>query len=158
MPDSADRPPLDPAPDSADPIHWDVLGEVNRGSAGTLSDRMGIVYTEVGPQRVVATMPVAGNTQPYGLLHGGASVVLAESIGSVLAVVSAGRGRTAVGVDINATHHRPVTSGLVTGVAIPLHVGRTTASFDVVISDEAGRRVCSCRFTAQLRDDPLTPR
>lgn len=147
-----------PTASRASAVHWDVLGEVNRGSAGTLSDRMGIVYTQVTPERVVATMPVAGNTQPYGLLHGGASVVLAESVGSVLAVVSAGPGRTAVGVEINATHHRPATSGQVTGVATPLSVGRTMGTFDVVVSDEAGRRVCTCRFTAHLRDEPIRPR
>lgn len=147
-----------PTASRASAVHWDVLGEVNRGSAGTLSDRMGIVYTQVTPERVVATMPVAGNTQPYGLLHGGASVVLAEGVGSFLAVVLAGEGRAAVGVDINATHHRPATSGWVTAVARPLSVGRTTASIEIVITDEQDRRTCTCRFTAQLRDAPPTER
>jgi 1,4-dihydroxy-2-naphthoyl-CoA hydrolase len=97
----------------------DVDG-VNEIAKGTLHERMGIVFTEISHEHAVARMPVAGNTQPYGLLHGGASVVLAEGVGSFLAVVLAGEGRAAVGVDINATHHRPATSGWVTAVARPL--------------------------------------
>ncbi len=120
----------------------------------SLNVRMGIEITEVAADRVVGTMPVDGNTQPYGLLHGGASVVLAEGVGSFLAVLLAGPGRAAVGVDINATHHRPATSGWVTAVATPIAVGRTTASIDIVITDDEGRRTCTCRFTAQLRDAP----
>ena len=81
---------------------------------------MGIEITEASPDRVVGTMPVEGNTQPYGLLHGGASVVLAESLGSIGAALHAGRDRIAVGIEINATHHRSVTSGTVTGVATPV--------------------------------------
>lgn len=137
------------------PAGVEAMGAMNPNS---LMHRMGIEIIEASAQRLVATMPVEGNTQPYGLLHGGASVVLAESVGSVLAVVSAGPGRTAVGVEINATHHRPATSGQVTGVATPLSVGRTMGTFDVVVSDEAGRRVCTCRFTAHLRDEPIRPR
>ncbi|MBK8469148.1 MAG: hotdog fold thioesterase [Candidatus Phosphoribacter sp.] len=133
---------------------WLTSHMVNEIAQGTLSDRMGIEFLEISTERAVARMPVEGNTQPYGLLHGGASVVLAESLGSFLAVNLAGPGRAAVGVDINATHHRPATSGWVTGVATPLAVGRTTASFDIVITDEEGRRTCTCRFTAQLRDAP----
>ena len=99
----------------------------NLGGAGALGERMGIEITEATPERVVATMPVEGNTQPYGLLHGGASCVLAETLGSVGAVM---HGQTvdrpfAVGVDINATHHKAVRSGIVTGVATPVHRGRT---------------------------------
>ncbi|HYO85529.1 MAG TPA: hotdog fold thioesterase [Dermatophilaceae bacterium] len=133
---------------------WSDLTAVNAVARGTLMERMNITVTEVSPERAVATMPVAGNTQPYGLLHGGASVVLAESVGSILAVLCAGPGRAAVGVDINATHHRATRAGLVTAVATPLAVGGGTASIDVAITDEAGRRVCTCRLTAQLRDAP----
>lgn len=135
---------------------WMSPEQANAIGLGTLHERMGIVFTEVSSTRAVARMPVAGNTQPYGLLHGGASVVLAEGVGSVLAVLIAGRGRAAVGVDINATHHRPATSGWVTAVATPIAVGRTVASFDIVVTDDADRRVCTCRFTAQLRDAPPT--
>ena len=120
----------------------------------SLNTRMGIEIIEASPSRIVGRMPVEGNTQPYGLLHGGASVVLAEGVGSFLAVVLAGPGRAAVGVDINATHHRPVMSGTVTAVATPIAVGRTTASIEIVLTDEEGRRTCTCRFTAQLRDAP----
>ena len=132
----------------------DVLGQVNEMGRGTLAERLGIVFSEVSPTRLVATMPVEGNTQPYGLLHGGASVALAETMGSIGSVLAAGPGRIAVGVDINATHHRAVRSGLVTGTATALHTGRTTACFEVVVTDETGRRVCTSRITCQLRDAP----
>src|SRR4051794_24328035 len=104
---------------------------------GTLLDLMGIAITEATPERVVATMPVKGNVQPYGLLHGGASCVLAESLGSIgSALHAATYGKVAVGVDINATHHRAVREGAVTGVATPIYLGRTTTSYEVVITDK----------------------
>ena len=124
-------------------------------SMGALNDKMGVEIVEISTERVVATMPVEGNTQPYGLLHGGASVVLAESLGSMGAALHGFPDRVAVGVDINATHHRSATSGVVTGVATPLHRGRTMASFEIVVSDDAGRRVCTSRITcALLERDP----
>ncbi|MEV0389973.1 hotdog fold thioesterase [Nonomuraea sp. NPDC050643] len=126
-----------------------VLGDMHRG---TLADRMGIEFVEAGPERVVGRMPVEGNTQPYGLLHGGASAVLAETLGSVAAAIHAGPGRIAVGIEINATHHRSATSGHVTGVATRLHGGRTLATYDIEITDEQGRRVCTSRLTCILRD------
>ncbi|MFZ5869595.1 MAG: hotdog fold thioesterase [Actinomycetota bacterium] len=132
----------------------ELLDHVNALLPGTLAEKLGIVFTEVAPERLVATMPVDGNTQPYGLLHGGASVALAETIGSIGAVLAAGPGRVAVGVDINATHHRAARAGTVTGTGTPLHAGRTTASFEVVVTDESGRRVCTSRITCQLRDAP----
>ena len=132
----------------------DAVAQVNEMSVGTLAERLGIVFTEVSASRLVATMPVDGNTQPYGLLHGGASVAMAETMGSIGSVLAAGPGRIAVGVDINATHHRAVRSGVVTGTATALHAGRTTACFEVVVTDEAGRRVCTSRITCQLRDAP----
>ncbi|WP_329017180.1 PaaI family thioesterase [Streptomyces sp. NBC_00690] len=121
-------------------------------SAGNLGSRMGIQIIEASPERVVATMPVEGNTQPYGLLHGGASAVLAETIGSIGAMLHGGSSKIAVGVDLNCTHHRGVRSGLVTGVATPLHRGRSTATYDIVITDEQDRRVCSARLTCMVRD------
>jgi uncharacterized protein (TIGR00369 family) len=117
---------------------------------GGLNERMGIELVEVSAERVVGTMPVAGNTQPYGLLHGGASVVLAETLGSVGSAIHAHPDRVAVGVDINATHHRSATGGVVTGVATPVHLGRTSACWEVVISDERGKRVCTSRITCSL--------
>ncbi len=120
---------------------------------GALNERMGIQLQEVFPDRVVATMPVEGNTQPYGLLHGGASVVLAESLGSIGSALHAhSLGKVSVGVDINATHHRAARSGLVTGVATPLNLGRSMASFEVVITDDRGKRLCTSRITCALVD------
>ncbi|MEU2557935.1 hotdog fold thioesterase [Streptomyces longispororuber] len=120
-------------------------------SAGHLGSRMGVQVLEASAERVVGTMPVEGNTQPYGLLHGGASAVLAETLGSVGSMLHGGSGKVAVGVDLNCTHHRGVRSGLVTGVATPVHRGRTTATYEVAITDEEGRRVCSARLTCLLR-------
>ena len=117
---------------------------------GALNQKMGVRILEASAERVVATMPVEGNTQPYGLLHGGASVVLAESLGSLGSAIHAHPDRFSVGVDINATHHRAATGGLVTGVATPLHLGRSMASYEVVITDEQDRRVCTCRITCAL--------
>jgi 1,4-dihydroxy-2-naphthoyl-CoA hydrolase len=130
----------------------DELGRVNAMGAGTLIERMGIVFTEVAADRVVATMPVEGNTQPYGLLHGGASVVLAETLGSMGSALHAGPDRVAVGRDINATHHRAAPTGTVTGTARALHLGRTTASWQVEIVDDRGRPVCTSRISCLLRD------
>ncbi|GAA5052412.1 PaaI family thioesterase [Thermocatellispora tengchongensis] len=121
---------------------------------GQLAARLGIEFVEASPERVVARMPVEGNTQPYGLLHGGASCVLAETIGSTGAALHAGPGRIAVGIEINATHHRSATSGYVTGVATRLHGGRTLATYDIAISDEQDRRVCTARLTCLIREQP----
>ncbi|ANH40074.1 Proofreading thioesterase EntH [Nocardioides dokdonensis FR1436] len=117
---------------------------------GGLNEKMGVELVEVSAERVVATMPVEGNTQPYGLLHGGASVVLAETLGSIGSALHAHPDRVAVGVDINATHHRAATGGTVTGVATPAHLGRTSATWEVVITDERGKRVCTSRITCSL--------
>ncbi len=115
-----------------------------------LHDRMGIEILEATAERVVGVLPVLGNTQPSGLLHGGASCVLAESLGSIGATLHAGPDRVAVGVDINATHHRTARGGVVTGVAVPVHRGRTVATYNVVVTDDQERRVCSARITCQL--------
>jgi uncharacterized protein (TIGR00369 family) len=117
---------------------------------GALNERMGIRLVEASPERVVATMPVEGNTQPYGLLHGGASVVLAETLGSIGSALHAMPERLSVGVDINATHHRSARSGTVTGTATALHLGRSTASYEVVVTDDQGRRLCTARITCAL--------
>jgi 1,4-dihydroxy-2-naphthoyl-CoA hydrolase len=117
---------------------------------GALGDKMGIKVLELSAERAVATMPVEGNTQPYGLLHGGASVVLAESLGSMASAVHAFPDRIPVGVDINATHHRSATTGLVTGVATAIHRGRTSTAYEIVITDEQGRRLCTSRITCAL--------
>jgi 1,4-dihydroxy-2-naphthoyl-CoA hydrolase len=122
-------------------------------SPGTLPERLGIILTEASPQRIVGTLPVEGNTQPLGLLHGGASCVLAESLGSVGATLHARQlfGGYAVGVEISATHHRPARAGTVTGVATPLHLGGLIATYEIVVTDEDSERVCTARLTCVLR-------
>jgi 1,4-dihydroxy-2-naphthoyl-CoA hydrolase len=138
-------------PDSDIPAWDDAL----RIPPGTLIERMGITITEASPQRVVGTMPVAGNTQPYGLMHGGASCVLAETLGSLGSALHAGPGQITVGIEINATHHRAASGGSVTGVATLLQGGRTLTSYEVVITDEQGRRICTSRLTCLIR--PVVP-
>lgn len=121
---------------------------------GDLAKSMGIEYLTATPERVVGRMPVAGNTQPYGRLHGGASCVFAESLGSLGAALHAGPDRIALGVEINATHHRGASEGWVTGVATRAHGGATLATYEIVITDERDRRVCTARLTCMLRDKP----
>ncbi|GAB4000866.1 hotdog fold thioesterase [Glycomyces albus] len=120
-------------------------------SAGALGERMGVEVVYASSERVTASMPVEGNTQPYGLLHGGASAVLAETLGSIAAMLHGGPEQIAVGVDLNVTHHRGVRSGTVTGEALPLHRGRSTATYEISVSDEEGRRVCTGRLTCMIR-------
>jgi uncharacterized protein (TIGR00369 family) len=119
---------------------------------GTLANRMGIKIVSASAAEVVATMPVAGNTQPFGLLHGGASCVLAETIGSLGAALHAGLGRVVVGIEISATHHRGASDGEVTAVATLAHGGRTLATYEIVITDAAARRICTARLTCLIRD------
>jgi uncharacterized protein (TIGR00369 family) len=129
-----------------------VIEGFARLSEGTLPGRMGITVSAARAEQVIGSMPVDGNIQPYGLLHGGASCVLAETLGSLGAALHAGPGRFAVGIEISATHHRAVAGGVVTGVATRVHGGRTTATYEIAISDGRGRRVCSARLTCLLRD------
>jgi uncharacterized protein (TIGR00369 family) len=139
-----------------DPVDRDsegrVVDAIRELARGTLPERMGIEITEASARRVVGTMPVTGNVQPYGLLHGGASCVLAETLGSLGAALHAGPGRVTVGIEINATHHSGAREGTVTGVATMLHGGRTLATYEIVITDENGRRVCTSRLTCLIRD------
>jgi uncharacterized protein (TIGR00369 family) len=128
--------------------------EAANAMMGEFNERMGLEIIELSPQRIVATIPVEGNRQPYGLLHGGANAALAEAIGSVAAVLNAGPGKAAVGLELSCTHHRAARDGKVTGVCTPLHVGRTTSTFETVITDEDGRRTCTARLTCLVRDAP----
>ncbi|MSW74277.1 MAG: hotdog fold thioesterase [Actinobacteria bacterium] len=121
---------------------------------GALDKKMGIEILEASPQRLVARMPVEGNTQPIGLLHGGANVVLAESLGSIGTQLHAGPTRRIVGVDINATHHKSATSGYVTGVATAVSLGKTMCCYEIVITNEDGQRTCTARITCLI----LAPR
>jgi 1,4-dihydroxy-2-naphthoyl-CoA hydrolase len=120
-------------------------------SMGALAVKMGLRIVEASPARVVGTLPVEGNTQPFGLLHGGASAVLAETLGSIGSNLHAGPGRVSVGVDLNITHHRGMREGTVTGVATPLHLGGTVTTYQIVIADEHGRPVATSRLTCLIR-------
>lgn len=132
----------------------DVLAHIAAADRGGLGERMGMEWLEVSPQRVSARIPVAGNTQPFGLLHGGASAVLAESVGSVLANLNAGPGRFGVGIELSCTHHRSAREGHVTAIATPLSVGRSLVTSHIVVSDDQDRPICTARLTCFLRDAP----
>jgi len=132
----------------------DLAGILAEMPPGTLIERMGIEVTEVSESRVVGTMPVEGNVQPQGLLHGGATAALAETLGSLGARAHAGPGAIAMGVDLNITHHRTTTTGLVTGIATPLYTGKTTATYAIEVTNEAGERVATARLTCAIRPRP----
>lgn len=118
---------------------------------GALADKMGIELLELSAERTVARMPVAGNTQPLGVLHGGAHVVLGESLGSFSANVWAYPTGYAVGIEVNASHSKSATEGWVTGVCTALSLGRTLTLHEIVISDEAGNRLSTVRITNLIR-------
>ena len=125
-----------------------TLDTLNQWSDGTLMQPLGIRFTEIGADYVRGTMPVDARThQPYGLLHGGASVALAETLGSTAAGLCVEEGEGVVGIEINANHLRGVREGTVTGTARPLHVGRSTQVWEIRIEDESGRLVCVSRLT-----------
>ena len=132
----------------------DVPEPIRAGPLGALADRLGIEALEVTAQRTVGTMPVSGNTQPHGLLHGGATAALAETMASLAASAHAGPGRVAVGLELNVTHHRTARSGTVTATATAVHLGRTTASYEIVVLDPDARRICTARLTCVLIDSP----
>ena len=120
---------------------------------GELDEKMGVTILEQSIERVVATMPVAGNRQSFGLLHGGASLAVGEAVGSWAAVIHASTlGKTAVGVDVSATHHKGAREGTVTITATPIHLGRTLTTHEVLLTDEAGQRLCTLRITNLLLD------
>jgi uncharacterized protein (TIGR00369 family) len=128
----------------------DYLAAIRERGSGALDKKMGIEIIEASPQRLVGTMPVEGNTQPIGLLHGGANVVLAESLGSIGTQLHAGPNRKIVGVDINATHHKSATKGIVTGVATAVSLGKTMCCYDIVITNDEGQRTCTARITCLI--------
>jgi 1,4-dihydroxy-2-naphthoyl-CoA hydrolase len=117
-----------------------------------LMDRMGIKIIDWDPERVVGTMPVARNRQYLGLLHGGASAVLAETLGSIAAWLWSMPDKIPLGVELSCSHHRSATDGEVTGVCTPLYLGRTVATFEIRISDEQQCAICTARLTCLLRD------
>ncbi|KUI97976.1 hotdog fold thioesterase [Vibrio sp. MEBiC08052] len=131
------------------PIDIDLL---NQTSVNTMMEHLNIVYTEVTDSTMSATMPVCHFThQPLGMLHGGASVVLAETLGSVAANCCVDEDAYCVGLDINANHIRAVRSGTVTGVAQPMHIGVSTQVWQINIHDERDRLVCTSRLTIAVK-------
>lgn len=149
----ADGPrPADPAPQASFPPRLDgpdVVEQLNR-QLGELNERMGVEFLTADRERMTARMPVAGNRQPAGLLHGGANGVLAESLGSIHAFLLAPTGTMPVGIELSCTHHRSARQGDVVGASTPLHVGRTLATFAIDIRDDAGRAVCSARLSCMF--------
>jgi uncharacterized protein (TIGR00369 family) len=120
--------------------------------AEQLASRMGIEITQWDVNEMIGTMPVKGNRQPFGLLHGGANAVLAEQLGSVASAMHAAQfGSIAVGLELSCTHHRAARDGVVTGVARPIHLGRSTTTYEIVVTDEEGKRTCTARLTCLLR-------
>ena len=116
---------------------------------------MGIEITQWDVQEMVGTMPVKGNRQPFGLLHGGANAVLAEQLGSVASAMHASQfDCIAVGLELSCTHHRAAREGIVTGVARPIHLGRSTTTYEIVVTDEDGKRTCTARLTCLIRPKP----
>ncbi len=142
-------------PETSSPA-LDGLDWAARRGMGALAEKMGMKFTEFTTERCVATMPVEGNTQPVGLMHGGAYVVLGESLGSMAANLHAGPDKLAVGIDINATHTRSATSGIVTGVCTPIHLGRTLTVHEIVVTDDQGRRCSTIRITNMIKDRPAS--
>jgi len=124
---------------------------------GSLMEKLGMEFVEVGPERVTARMPVAGNVQPYGLLHGGATAALCETIASFGTAMLAGPDRLVMGIELNVNHIRSVRTGFVTATGTPLHVGRTTAVWDMQVHDEEGRLVAVSRLTLAIRETEGSP-
>jgi 1,4-dihydroxy-2-naphthoyl-CoA hydrolase len=151
-------PATTPANDAERTVHRDaVLSDdaaalFGRRGVGALAEKMGIEIVEMSAERAVGRMPVEGNTQPVGILHGGAHVVLAETLGSVAANVHAGAGRLAMGIELNASHSRSATTGWVTGTCTAVHLGRTLATHQVVMTDDEGRLLSTVRITNYLTD------
>ncbi|MBE1513881.1 hotdog fold thioesterase [Nesterenkonia halotolerans] len=119
-----------------------------------LGVKMGLRYVEMHPDKLVATLPVAGNEQNMGLFHGGAHMVLAETLGSIAAILHArvnlGVDNAVVGTELGATHHRSVTEGLVTATCTPINLGRQLTSHQIVMTDDAGRRLSTARMTNMI--------
>ena len=136
-------------PDDLDP---ELMERLVSTRGGELAVKLGIDFLELSASHSVARMPVEGNRQVIGLLHGGAHVVLGESLGSVSSAIHAGPGRYAVGIEINATHSRSVSDGWVTATCEALVLGRTLCTHEIVIRDEAGTRLSTVRMSNLLRD------
>jgi uncharacterized protein (TIGR00369 family) len=135
-------PDLDPA----------LVARIVETQGGDLAIKMGIELLEISAEYSVARMPVQGNTQVVGILHGGAHVVLGESLGSISSAIHAGPGKYVVGIEINATHSRSISEGWVTGTCTALVLGRTLCTHEIVMTDDQGRRLSTVRMTNMIRD------
>ena len=131
----------------------EMLDWIRKRGLGELAEKMGIQVISISADAGVATMPAEGNRQPLGLVHGGAYVVLAESLGSMCATLAAGPNRHAVGIEINASHTRSCTEGLVTATAKAVNIGKNLATHEIVVTDEKGNRLSTIRITNFLRDN-----
>ncbi len=136
-------------PDHLDP---ELFARLIESGGGALCVKMGVEFLELSAEHSVATMPVEGNTQVVGILHGGAHVVLGESLGSISSAIHAGPGRIAMGIEINATHSRSISEGFVTATCDAIALGRTLATHEIVIRDSEGRRLSTVRMTNILKD------
>jgi uncharacterized protein (TIGR00369 family) len=134
----------------------ELVARLIETGGGQLAQKMGIEFLELSAEKSVASMPVEGNRQVIGLLHGGAHVVLAESLGSMSSAIHAGPGRIAVGIEINASHSKSVTSGVVTATCEALVLGRTLATHQITIRDDQGNRLSTVRMTNFIKDAPTT--
>jgi uncharacterized protein (TIGR00369 family) len=126
---------------------------VEKRGVGELGDKMGIKMVALSAESGIATMPAEGNRQPMGIVHGGAYVVLAETLGSSCAAVAAGVGRHAVGIEINASHTKSATEGLITATAKAVNIGKNLTTHEVIVTDENGNRLSTIRITNFLRDN-----
>jgi uncharacterized protein (TIGR00369 family) len=131
----------------------EIMAWIKQRGLGELAEKMGIEILELTPTYGVATMPAEGNRQPLGIVHGGAYVVLAETLGSMCATLAAGVGRHAVGIEINASHTKSAKGGVVTATARAVNVGRNLATHEVAVEDEEGNRLSTVRITNFLRDN-----
>lgn len=138
-------------PEDLDP---ELIARLIDTKGGQLVQNMGIEFQKLTAEESIATMPVEGNRQVIGLLHGGAHVVLGESLGSLSSAIHAGPGRIAVGIEINATHSRSISDGVVTGTCRAIVLGRTLCTHEIVMTDEQGRRLSTVRMTNFLKDAP----
>jgi 1,4-dihydroxy-2-naphthoyl-CoA hydrolase len=148
---------MEPGRAAAPQVDPQVALQVVRDMASPLMEKLEMDWLEVGPERVVARIPVAGNTQPYGLLHGGATAALCETIGSVGTAIVAGMDKLVVGVALTVNHIRAAREGHVTATGIPLHVGRTSAVWDMRVTDDEDRLIAVSRLTLAIRDAAPPP-
>lgn len=129
-----------------------ALATAREFGRGTLLERLQLEWVEVGLDRIVARIPVAGNTQPYGILHGGATAALCETVGSVGTSIHVGLDRRPLGIQLSVNHLRSVREGGVTATGVPVHIGRSTAVWDVRVEDDEERLVAVGRLTLAIRD------